>query len=85
MGQQKYIIAPKREFRNSVPPDWQERLKQIKGVRVIADQPARLQVQATPQVIAKVSSMFGGMYHIEAIIPHSRQDFLTPQVTVGES
>ena len=72
MSYQKYIIAPKRAFRSSVQPDWQESLKQIQGIQVIGQQPVRIQVQATPEAMDEARSLLGDMYYIEQSIPHRK-------------
>ncbi len=70
VSHQNYTIALKREYRGSAPEDWQERLKHIRGLHVIGEHPARLQVRATPKAIERVRSVYGSMYHIEETIPH---------------
>ena len=66
----KYIIAPKREFRSITPLNWQEELKNVRGVQVIGSQPARVHVQATPQGIDLLRSRLGSMYNIEKAVTH---------------
>lgn len=70
MSYGKYIIAPKRQFRDSTPQNWHEGLKNVEGVQVIGGQPARVHVQATAQGIDKLRLMLGKMYHIEEAITH---------------
>lgn len=67
---QTYIIAPKREFRQLVPPNWQERLTDIADIRIVKSLPLRVWVQATEQAIAEVRTRLGEMYYIEPSIPH---------------
>ena len=70
MADEYYIIAPKREYRDRVVPDWQERLGEIKGVRVLGGLGTRIHIQATPEAIDRMRQLLGDTHHIEETIRH---------------
>ena len=70
MAEENYIIAPKRECRDRVAPDWQERLGEIKGIRVLGSLGERVRIQATPEAIDRVRRLLGDTHHIEETIRH---------------
>jgi coproporphyrinogen III oxidase-like Fe-S oxidoreductase len=71
MKAEGYIVAVKRELRDVAPPDWQDRLREIEGVRVVGGNPKRLHIEATAETIKVVRDRFSSLCHIEPIIIHT--------------
>ncbi len=71
MDQQRYVIAVRRDARDRVPEGWVEALGAIEGVAIVgADNPARVQVDATPAAIAQARALCGDFAHVEPAIEH---------------
>lgn len=71
MKQETYIVAVKRGLRDAAPSDWQDRLRRIKGVRIVGGSTRRLQIEAAPETVQAIRDRFGSIFHIEPIIPHT--------------
>jgi hypothetical protein len=72
MTHESYIIAVKREMRDSVPADWRERLREIEGLQEVGGSDRRVQVEASEAAIAEVKARLASWCHIEKMIPHQR-------------
>jgi hypothetical protein len=72
MMQESYIIAVKREMRDSAPADWHERLHGIEGLHEVGSSDRRVQVEASEEAIAEVKVRLASWCHIEKMIPHHR-------------
>lgn len=70
---QRYIIAIKREHRDTVPSHWKEPLRSIAGLAIVGDDdPLRVQVEATDEAIAEARRVLGDCCYIEPVIIHRR-------------
>ena len=68
---QTYVVAVKRDSRDTAPPDWIEQLRNIPGVIIRGSPgPARVQVEATEDAALEIRKRLGGFSHIEAAIIH---------------
>ena len=68
---QRYIIAIKRERRDTVSSNWKEPLRSIAGLAIVGDDdPLRVQVEATDEAIAEARRLLGDCCHIESVIMH---------------
>jgi hypothetical protein len=66
-----YIIAIKREMRNTAPTTCLEMLRDIDGLTISgASNPNRVQVEASDEAIAEVRRRVEPWCHIEAAIRH---------------
>lgn len=73
----KYIIALKREKRDTAPPDWIDQLREIDGLEALPHaSPVRLEVEATDRAIATAKERLGDFIHVEPAISHQRSDTL---------
>ena len=66
----KIIVAPKREFRNLVPINWQEEISKIKGVRVLVRDARQLRIEATPEAVRELYSQLESKFNIEQTVVH---------------
>lgn len=72
---QRYIIAIKRERRDTASSNWKEPLRSIAGLAIVGDDdPLRVQVEATDKAIAEARRLLGDCCHIEPIIMHRPLD-----------
>ena len=68
-----YVIAVRREARDRAPADLAEFLKGIDGLTIRgAANPARIQVEASPEAIEQARQKLGECCHIEAEIVHQK-------------
>ena len=66
-----YIVAVKRERRDSAPADWVAQVRDIPGVIIRGSaNPTRLQVEATDKAAQEIQDRLGTFCHIEAAIAH---------------
>jgi hypothetical protein len=66
-----YIIAVKRELRDTAPANWRDLLRDIEGLTIRgAGNSQRVQVEASDEAIAEARRRLGQWCHIEAAIPH---------------
>ena len=73
MDDDRYVLAVKREKRPDVPRDWVETVRGTPGVVILGDaNPARLQIQATPEAIETIRRALGDCIHIEKVTPRAR-------------
>ena len=67
----RYIIAIKRERRDTAPSHWKEPLRSIAGLAIVGDDdPLRVQVDASDEAIAEARQVMGDCCHIEPVITH---------------
>lgn len=67
----RYIIAIKRERRDTAPSHWKAPLRSIAGLAIVGDDdPLRIQVEATDEAIAEARQVMGDCCHIEPAITH---------------
>ncbi len=66
----KIVIAPKREFRLRVRPDWREVVAGISGVHVLGSQLTRMKIEAPFKTMKEIQSRLGEDFHIEQAIEH---------------
>ena len=68
---ERYIIAVRRDARETVPPDWSEKLGQIEDLTILGPANAkRVQVQASEEAIDRARRLLGDYCHIEPAIYH---------------
>ncbi len=61
-----YVIAVPRQLRNSVPPDWQARVRELVGASALPSaSPYRMQIEADAYVLERIRREFGGLLRIE--------------------
>jgi hypothetical protein len=73
MPGQSFVLAVKRDKRETVPADWVSRVRQTAGVTIVgAASAARLQVTATPQGLGELQRELAEFVYIEPIILHKR-------------
>jgi hypothetical protein len=68
-----YVLAVPRDWRDSVPADWQARVRELGGVS--AEPPAsphRMQIEADLATLERIQMEFGGLLRIEAQAPRAR-------------
>jgi len=66
-----YVIAVKREQRDTVPADWKQIVRDTPGVSVMGDaSPFRLQVRASPDAIAVIRDRCSAYLHVEELNLH---------------
>jgi hypothetical protein len=65
-----YVISPKREFKDTVNQDWQEKLTNIQGLEVLGSNLRRMQVKATPEGIETAKKLLGTNFYVENHIDH---------------
>jgi hypothetical protein len=66
-----YIIAVKREMRQTAPTNWLDMLRDIEGLTIRgASNPQRVQVEASDEAIEEVRRRLGQWCHIEPAILH---------------
>ena len=71
----RYIIAIKRERRDTASSYWKEPLRSIAGLVIVGeDDPLRVQVEATDDAIAEAKRVLGDCCHVEPVIIHRRLD-----------
>lgn len=67
----RYIIALKRECRDTAPSRWKEPLCSIARLAIVGDDdPTRVQVEASDEAIAAARQLLGDYCYIEPIIIH---------------
>jgi hypothetical protein len=68
----KYVIAVKREARDTLGDSLSEIVKGVSGVDPVgkSPNPVRMQVEATPEGIAKLQDLIGDKILIEPLILH---------------
>lgn len=67
----QYAVAVQQSSRSSVSSDWQSKLAQIQGVKIIGATRYRAQIEASPEVIAQVIAALGDQFLIEEVRPRS--------------
>ena len=68
MSSDQYVIALKRDGRESAPKDWIELLGAQDGVEVMGASAKRVQIRATTEAIQSVRSLVGAYCHIEKLV-----------------
>lgn len=66
----EYIVAVARDRRASAPSDWKVRVREVKGVKIKRETPARLIIDASPPSIRQVREQVGIWCRIEPVIAH---------------
>ena len=67
MPSDQYIIAVRREARETAPKDWIQQLGAQDGVEVVGESARRVQIRATPEAIQSVHHLVGAYCHIEKL------------------
>lgn len=68
-----FVLAVKRDKRETVPADWVSRVRQTAGVTIVGDaSQARLHVTATPHGLGELQRELAEFVYIEPIIRHER-------------
>lgn len=69
-----YVVAVKREFRDSVQSDWVNQIQQIEGVEVSGNgNSSRVLVNASPDSLPEIEKRVGSFCHIEPTVTHTTQ------------
>lgn len=61
----QYVIAVKREARDTAPRNWIDLLDAQEGVEVLGTGAKRVQIRATTEAIQTVRNLVGAYCHIE--------------------
>lgn len=64
-----YVISPKRKMLDALPDDWQDRVVNTAGVKLVGATQARMQVAADDEAIAKLRAEFEDLVYIEKAVP----------------
>lgn len=75
---ESYVVAVRRDQRDSIPGDWLEQLGATKGISVVGSSHGRAQITASKASLAKVREELGEYLHIEPVIPHYPSDPILP-------
>ena len=67
MPSDQYVVALKREARDTAPKDWIDLLGAQDGVEVVGASAKRVQIRATTEAIQSVRSLMGAYCHIEKL------------------
>ena len=68
----RFVVAVKRDCRDTAPDDWLETVRATPGVTVVGDNPARAQIEATPEALERIVAALGDYLHVEPVILHKR-------------
>lgn len=71
VSKQRFIIAPRREARRRVGSDWQSLLKSVPGVRIVAGNERRAQVEVEDNALNLLQDRLGVDFAIEPLILHT--------------
>lgn len=66
----EYILAIRRDARDTAPPDWLERVQRIHGVTLITESPGRARVSVDDEAYQRLVDAIGSFCHVEPLIPH---------------
>ena len=66
----QYVIAVKREARDTAPKNWIDLLGAQEGVEVLGTGTKRVQIRATTKAIETVRHLVGAYCHIEKMTLH---------------
>lgn len=66
----QYVLAIKRERRDSAPPDWLERVQNVPGVDVLGASAIRVTIEAEQTAIEELAEDIGSFCIIEPLISH---------------
>lgn len=72
MAKQRLLVAPKREFRDAVSPNWANLVRQTKGVLVLGENDRRVQIEAEDDSLATLRNALGERFHFEPLISHDK-------------
>jgi hypothetical protein len=68
---QTFVVAVKRERRETAPADWISQVRNISGVTVRGKgNPHRILIEATPEAVLELQKRFGDLCHIEVPVRH---------------
>ncbi|MDP8930363.1 MAG: hypothetical protein M3O70_17795 [Actinomycetota bacterium] len=70
MSEGTYIVAVRRDQRDTAPHNWLDRLRTTEGVSVIGGSSARAQIEVDPGALERVLRDFGAYLHVEPVIQH---------------
>jgi hypothetical protein len=67
-----YVLAVPRELRDTIPADWQERVRELGGASENPSaSPHRMQIEADAEALERIHAEFGGRLRIEARAPRT--------------
>lgn len=68
----EYVLAVRRDCRETVPEDWVERVRLTRGVAEVREgvSARRILIRASDEAIGAIQGQLGGYLIVESRIPH---------------